>query len=99
MIFKDDTIYPEIGAPLLLALTIADSIYQEHGHKMVITSLRDGAHSHTSLHYSGAAADLRIRGLESPQRVADEIRTALNRHYDVILESDHIHVEWQPRRL
>lgn len=100
MILKDDTIFPEVCPPLLLALLVADQVYQEKGTRMVVTSLRDGRHSNTSLHYSGAAADLRIRGLPEgqPQWIVDEIRTRLNRHYDVILEADHIHLEWQPRR-
>lgn len=90
-----------IRAEMVLALTIADSVYTAHGHAMTITSVVDSKHSATSLHYAGSAADLRIRDL--PEGVAPAIVTdledALGDDFDVILEGDHIHMEFQPRRL
>lgn len=87
---------------LLLALTIADRIYQNHGHDLVVTSLLDGRHSWTSLHYSGCAADLRTTaaGLAAStiEAIASDIKRSLTVDYDVVVEVDHLHVEFQPRR-
>ena len=107
--FKDDSISPgDLRPQLLLALIVADQVYAKHGcEECVITSLNDGGHSVTSLHYAGAAADLRVRDLVAaqidPDAVAMEISQRLNIHYDVIYEGHgtpnaHIHVEYQPRR-
>ena len=85
---------------LLLALVIADRIFDEQDYECVVTSLNDSAHSETSLHYAGAAVDLRIRHLSDNHAliIAEKIRESLNRDYDVLLELDHIHIEYQPRR-
>lgn len=86
---------------LTIGLMAADGVFSKYRHTMTITSLNDSRHSETSLHYSGAAADLRTRDLpdqETKQAIRDEIKEALTSDYDVILESDHIHLEYQPRR-
>lgn len=91
---------------LLLGMIIANEVYQEYGKVMVVTSVTDGKHSKTSLHYSGNAADLRIYDDWLPddngvfvnnQVVRDEIKRRLCVDYDVVLESNHIHIEFQPR--
>jgi len=90
-----------ISTELLFALNVADQVYREYDlGGMVVTSLLDGRHSSTSLHYSGNAADLRTRNLgpDASESVRDDIKDRLGIDYDVILESDHIHVEYQPRR-
>ena len=97
MILKNNDVKPNISTPLLLGLMVANEVYAELGVNMVITSLCDGAHSETSLHYSGNGADLRIWNLSNPDDVVEKIKSRLNRHYDVILEKDHIHMEYQPR--
>jgi hypothetical protein len=89
-----------IRPELLPGLTVAALVYYRAGHDMVITSVVDGGHSLTSLHYAGAAADLRTRDLPAAvaQQIRDEIAEALGTDFDVILEGTHIHLEWQPRR-
>jgi len=64
------------------------------------TSGVDGKHSPTSLHYDGRAVDIRTRDLppESVDEFEWRIRAHLSDDYDVVLERDHIHVEWQPKR-
>ena len=87
---------------LLLAINVADEVYNNHGWELTITSLLDGAHSLTSLHYTGCAADLRTTAANIPKSTIDaiaaDIRKALTVDYDVIVEPDHIHLEFQPRR-
>lgn len=89
-----------VRSELLLALSIADGIWRDHGRELVVTSLLDSKHSMTSLHYTGCAADLRTRYFDAPtrQKVSDALGNALTRDYDVIVEKDHIHLEYQPRR-
>ncbi|HEV8459030.1 MAG TPA: hypothetical protein VGR44_12120 [Methylomirabilota bacterium] len=97
-------VQPEI----VLALQVADRLWQERGDALVVTSLRDGEHCDQSqgrpcpdgrahsLHYDGLAADLRSRHLaagEVSSRVA-ELRSRLGPLYQVIAEPSHIHVEF-----
>jgi hypothetical protein len=86
---------------IMLAIIVAERAYQSHGYELVITSLTDGKHSRTSLHYAGCAVDLRTRNLANDQvvqTIANEIREGLNDEFDVVVESTHIHIEWQPKR-
>lgn len=89
-----------MSVEILLAFVIANSVYGKHGVECVETSGDDSVHSNTSLHYAGNAIDLRTRDLppHSKQTVRDEIKDRLTVDYDVVLESDHIHIEYQPRR-
>ncbi len=89
-----------IRPEVILGLMIADSVYEKHNFELVVTSVADGRHSQTSLHYAGCAADLRTRSVPERLRrtVRNEIKNALGVDFDVVLEKDHIHLEWQPRR-
>jgi hypothetical protein len=65
----------------------------------VITSRFEGKHRVGSLHYSGDALDFRTRDLSSAQQhiwVA-LIEESLGKHWDVVLEDDHLHVEFDPK--
>lgn len=68
------------------------------GRDAVITSGREGTHMDGSLHYEGAAIDLRIwYMLPGKQReYADVLAEVLGDDFDVVLESNHIHVEYDP---
>ena len=49
-----------------------------------------------SLHYQGKAFDLRTWHVI--EEVAKQLRTYLGKDYDVIVEKDHIHVEYDPKQ-
>ena len=91
-------IQPELAA----IFPIIDKAYDAVGKNAVITSLLDGRHSRTSLHYVGYAMDLRTKHLtpKEVQVVYDHIRTALTNEFDVLSESSppHFHIEFQPKR-
>lgn len=55
-------------------------------------------HKADSLHYKGRAFDFRTRTMTDTQRtdVIDEIKSRLGSEFDVVLEGDHGHVEWDP---
>ena len=101
MRLKSDNVSLQSLAPqLVLALVICNEVYNEYDAELVITSVNDSTHSNTSLHYNGCAVDLRTRNLKDQaekERVAQQLVGKLNRDFDVILESDHIHLEYQPR--
>jgi len=100
MIIKAGVRIKGISQELLLGLFVANEVYALHGVNMVVTSLLDGKHSATSLHYAGEAADLRTRNIPQdvdPQDIRKEIKDRLGMDYDVILEDNHIHMEHQPR--
>lgn len=92
---KIDGIKPE----LLLAIIVAEEVYRLARRSLVITSVKDGKHMKGSLHYSGSALDLRIypEGRVPPGQMAKEIQNRLGKDFDVILEPDHIHIEYQPK--
>lgn len=77
---------------ILLAILEADRILEG---ALVVTSVSDGKHSPGSLHYVGHACDLRLPS--QPHDFVDELRSALGDEFDVVLEKDHVHVEWQPK--
>ncbi|MBW4979571.1 hypothetical protein ABWH88_06750 [Marinobacter adhaerens] len=90
-----------LSTEILLAVCVAQSVYASYGYDCVITSLLDGTHSSTSLHYCGNAVDLRTRIFENDsvaESVANDIGECLGADFDVVLEPDHIHVEYQPKR-
>ena len=90
-----------VSPSIVLALLVAKSVYNEHGYEMTVTSLKDGTHSRTSLHYSGNAVDLRTIyiPLDKVSEIHSEIAYRLPKNqFDVILEPTHIHIEFQPKK-
>lgn len=90
---------------MVLANSIVERVYDQFNREGTITSGEDGEHSTLSLHYSGNALDYRIKNpvngtpyFEDPQEVVRRIKDRLGGDFDVLLETDHIHVEYQPRR-
>lgn len=86
----------DIKPEMIQGLLICCAVYIHHGQNFVVTSGRDGKHMASSFHYKGLAVDLRIRDLKgmTAQEMAAKLREALGKHYDVVVEKDHIHVEY-----
>lgn len=78
------------------AYIIAD-IYREFGKDLTITAGLDGVHRTASLHYIGAAMDIRTRNLSDADEVFEKIKGRLSPCYDVVKHSTHIHIEYQPK--
>ncbi len=85
---------------ILLVIMVAEGVYGEHDYPLVVTSVCDGKHSWNSLHYVGMAIDFRTRHLAAGDnlKITGELKACLGLEFDVVLETDHIHVEWQPER-
>jgi hypothetical protein len=97
---KDGVNLSGMTAPALFGLTVSEVIFGRHGAEMVVTSGTDGVHSAGSRHYSGNAFDLRTRNLtgETLTAILDSLKSALSKFgFDVVRESDHIHVEYDPK--
>jgi hypothetical protein len=78
------------------ALDPVDAIYHAAGEEVVVTSTFGGDHKAGSLHYSNDAVDIRMPK-KNPGEVAQELRRKLGKDYDVVLELDHIHVEYDKK--
>ena len=77
-------------------LCVVDKIYEEYGLELVITSTYDGNHSACSYHYANDAYDIRWRPCYGKD-VYMRIKKALGDDFDVVLEKDHIHIEYDPK--
>lgn len=83
---------------ILLGLLIAADTYAEHGelNRFYITSGTEPATGRKlgSRHNVGLAVDLR-RPYKATE-IVHELRGRLGDEYDVVLEKDHIHLEYEP---
>jgi hypothetical protein len=84
---------------MVLGLIVIDSVmWRQFQVDPVVTSCTDGRHMSGSRHYLGLAADLRTWGIEDRiTSVVPALAAALGEHFDVVHESDHIHVEFDPK--
>lgn len=83
------------------ARRIVVRVWAQYGYTVTLTSgaEADPVHLANSLHYDGLAEDYRIRDVptELLPRMVSDVRAILGRDYDVVLESDHLHVEFDPK--
>ncbi len=85
---------------ILVAVFAAERVYAEQGHDLTITAGVDGKHMPASLHYAGQAFDVRTRDLqpEEVQKIVARLKACLADDFDVVVEGDHLHVEYQPKQ-
>jgi len=89
-----------IQPQMSVAYTIAAIVFWEQaGSACWITSATDSIHGMNSLHPKGLALDLRTKHLRAEQvhPVFMALKTALGEQFDVVLEADHIHIEFDPK--
>ena len=99
MMLKEGVRVLGIRPELTLAMMICEQVLSSHNKELVITSCIDGKHSIGSLHYAGAAFDVRIWYMNEDEQdtIVADLQEALGDDFDVVLESTHIHVEFQPK--
>lgn len=87
-----------VSNEILLAVMVAQSVFENFKEDMTITSITDGDHKAGSLHHTGEAIDLRIRDIDPAvlPALVDGLCVHLSSSYDVVLEGDHIHIEYDP---
>ncbi len=100
-ICKEGVWFKFINYEFITLARIVCRVYGKYDLVPTITSACDGIHQggegRASLHYDGLGWDWRIWGLKDPKGIADEIRNeaqAIDYHYDIVLEADHIHTEY-----
>ncbi len=90
-----------IKPEMVMARVIAGEIYARYGYPAIITSGLDddGGRTPDSKHPNGYALDFRTRHLDRRLRpvIAEKLKEALGAQYDVVLENDHIHVEFDDK--
>ena len=72
-------------------------IYGAHNEDLYITSQREGLHGDITLHYDGWAFDVRKPKHTSVVIIVDLIKQTLGPDFDVVIEKDHIHIEYDPK--
>ena len=76
-----------------------EMVYKDIGAPCILTSGMDGTHSEGSLHYRGLAWDFRIWNVKDVPDLVKRLKKALDpMYYDVVLEGDHIHLEYDPKQ-
>ena len=87
-----------VQPPTTLAMHVMDELFvRETGDEMVVTSLMDGTHSPKSLHRFGLAFDFRTHDIPQGSLgvILAEFRSKMP-GWQVVIEPDHGHVEYDP---
>jgi hypothetical protein len=85
---------------ILLAAVAAERVFEKAGFDCTITSCMDGQHMAGSLHYKGAAIDLRTKHVPHAvelKQIVGRIKQCLGTDFDVVVETDHLHIEFDPK--
>lgn len=95
---------------MFYAAIVVEAVLEDRGYECVITSGTDGQHGHgpsqpgkadSTLHDDGEALDFRSRHIPATERepIRAQIKLALGKDYDVVLETDppHFHLEHDPK--
>ena len=82
------------------SLRTVESIHLEYEIEAVITSTYEGNHGVGSLHYANQAYDLRRSPTQSDHTViVDILKSRLGINFDIVDESNHIHIEYDPKNV
>jgi len=74
----------------------ASRVMETAGEEIVITSTYEGTHGAGSLHYANQAFDMR-QPEHDPVTAIHELKDCLGDDFDVVGETDHIHIEYDPK--
>lgn len=98
--FKNGVKMAVLSPQMVLAVQVIADIFQyPFGKDCVITSITDGRHMKGSKHGTGEGMDFRISHVDEDNwpTLVTLIKTSLTADFDVVLEKDHIHVEYDPK--
>ncbi len=75
-----------------------DDVLHEYNLHAIITSGNEGRHSMESKHQYNGAIDFRIWNWPAEYKeLVEKIREKLGKDFDVVMEPDHLHVEYDPK--
>ena len=84
----------------LKTIELCCKITNGENYEITITSAFDGSHMTNSLHYVGLAIDIRSRDMSNITESAKWIDKFLNinsKCFDIVIEKDHIHIEYDKK--
>jgi len=96
MLIKAGVDISRLNREIRRSLPWAESVYDQYSKRFVITSTYEGNHGAGSLHYGNDAYDLELP-VKNGKRIYQGIKDTFPESFDVVLESDHIHVEYDPK--
>ena len=99
ILFKTNVNIYGVQPELVLSVLLINQVFLKHNQNMIITSMIDGVHNLGSLHPKGFAIDIRTRDIFKPilDRIIQELKENYDDQLDIILESDHLHIEFDPK--
>lgn len=83
---------------IIIALMVASEIYHTYDLTCELTCGTDSKHKEGSLHYVGLAIDIALPPANVKDKIFSELRMNLEDEFDVVLEGNHIHIEFQPKK-
>lgn len=95
---KSNVRFGGIQPEMVVGLMIVRDVFESHNEDSILTSVVDGVHGAVSYHRAGFAADIRLPRLADIELIASDCRVRLGPEFDVVVESDHLHVEFDVRR-
>jgi hypothetical protein len=89
----------QMSPQILIADMAAQEFCRTFCYDCVITGGCEPGHSTTGLHHSGMAHDYRTRDMTDLHKKYFEqhMRHCLQKEFDVVMEKDHLHVEYDPK--
>ena len=99
--FKKDVLIKRVHPKMVYAWGVVAQLSDEWDIDTVVTSVSDGVHMRGSKHYLDPcqASDFRTWYLPSEpekRKFTKELQKRLGEDFDVVLESTHLHVEYDP---
>lgn len=97
--FKDGVSVDGIKKETIALIVILNTYFELRiGKELVVTSCTDGKHMKGSKHYSGYAIDIRTRHLSVCEinNLLAWFKSHHDNEFDMVVEKDHIHVEYDP---
>jgi len=71
-------------------------VMNKYGEELTITWIRGGKHKEGSLHAKRRAIDGLLPGVRQAE-IFGEIKDLIGPEYDLVIEEDHFHLEWDPK--
>ena len=85
-----------LRSEIRLAIRLADFLFKCFGMELEVTWTTGGNHKEGSLHPKRRAFDCLKLG-EKQESLVVGLRSILGPDYDVLVEADHLHIEWDPK--
>ena len=96
MLIKAGVDISRLNREIRRSLPKVEAVYNQYLEEFVITSTFEGNHGAGSLHYADDAYDVGLPE-ENPEEIYLAIKEDLGASFDVVLERDHIHLEYDPK--